>query len=148
MNFPGTEIDGPIVAVRAVHFTATAVTAGALMFRAVVAGPALRSACKVSAELDARIRAIAWIGLAVSVVSGMIWLVLEASAMGGQPWDEAVVSGTLLAVLGGTQFGSVTEIRGTLAALVAIGLAFDNWRMPRWLALGAAVCLISSIAWT
>ena len=95
MNLLGTEIDGPIVAVRAVHFTATAVTAGALMFRAVVAEPALRSAGKVSAELDAQIRAIAWIGLAVSVVSGIIWLILEASAMGDQPWDEAVVSGTL-----------------------------------------------------
>lgn len=33
----GAEIDGPIVVVRAVHFAATAVIAGALMFRAVVA---------------------------------------------------------------------------------------------------------------
>ena len=148
MNLLGTEIDGPIVAVRAVHFAATALSAGALMFRAVVAEPALRSACKVNAELDAQIRAIAWIGLAVSVVSGIIWLILEASAMGDQPWDEAVVSGTLLAVLNGTQFGLVSEIRLALAALVAIGLVYDSRGMPRWLALGAAVCLISSIAWT
>jgi putative copper resistance protein D len=68
--------------------------------------------------------------------------------MGGQPWDEAVVSGTLLAVLNGTQFGLVAEIRLALAALVAIGLAYDYRRMPRRLALGGAVCLISSIAWT
>src|SRR5262249_19057139 len=148
MNFLGTEIDGPIVAVRAVHFAATAVTAGALLFRAVVTEPALRSACKVSAELDAQIRAIAWIGLALTVVSGMIWLVLEASAMGGQPWDEAVVSGMLLAVLNGTQFGLVTEIRVALAALFAIGRAYDCGRMARWIAFGGAVCLICSIAWT
>jgi putative copper resistance protein D len=148
MSLLGTEIDGPIVAVRALHFTATAVTAGALMFRAVVAEPALRSACKIGAELDTQIRAIAWIGLTASVVSGMIWLVLEASAMSGLPWVEAVVSGTLLAVLNGTQFGLATEIRVALAALVAIGLAYDYRRMPRWIALGAAVCLICSIAWT
>jgi putative copper resistance protein D len=148
MNVLGTEIDGPIVAVRAVHFAATAVTAGALVFRAVVAEPALCSLRKVSVTLDAQIRIAAWMSLAVSVVSGMIWLILAASAMGGQPWDETVMSGTLLAVLGGTQFGLATEIRLALAALVAIGLSYDNRRMPRWLALGAAMCLIASIAWT
>jgi putative copper resistance protein D len=148
MSFLGTEVDGPIVAVRAVHFAATAVTAGALMFRAVVAEPALRSTHKVSAELDAQIRAVAWIALAVSVASGVIWLILEASAMSGQPWDEAVGSGTLLAVLNGTQFGLVSEIRLALAALVAIGLVYDRRKLPRWLALGGAVGLISSVAWT
>jgi putative copper resistance protein D len=148
MSFLGTEIDGPIVAVRAVHFTATAVVAGALLFRAVVAEPALRSAREVSAALDAQIRTIAWIGLAVSVVSGMTWLILAASAMSGQPWDEAVVSGTLLAVLNGTQFGLVSEIRLALATLLAIGLAYDNRRVPRRLSLAAALGLISSIAWT
>src|SRR5262249_10338887 len=137
-----------IVAVRAVHFAATAVTAGALLFRAFVAEPALRLTHKVAAELDAQIRGLAWVGLIVSVVSGLIWLILEASAMGGQPWGEAVVSGTLLDVLNGTQFGLVSEIRLALAALVAIALAFDNRPLPRWLALAGAVCLVSSIAWT
>ena len=148
MGFLAAEIDGPIVAVRAVHFMATAVTAGALVFRTFVAEPALRSAGEVSAALDAQIRTIAWVGLAVAVVSGMIWLILEASAIGGQPWNEVLAQGTLLAVLNGTQFGFVSEIRLALAVLLAIGLAYDNRRMSRWLALAGAVCLISSIAWT
>ena len=36
-------ISGPLVAVRAIHFAASALTTGTLIFRAVVVKPALRS---------------------------------------------------------------------------------------------------------
>ena len=42
MDWFGTEANGPLVATRAVHFAATAIMAGTLVFRIVVAAPVLR----------------------------------------------------------------------------------------------------------
>jgi len=44
MDWFGAQLDGPMVVIRAIHFAATAVLAGSLMFWAVVAEQALRSA--------------------------------------------------------------------------------------------------------
>ena len=148
MNGFGAEIDVPVVVVRAVHFAATATTAGALMFRAVVADPALRGEDKAGRVVDNRIRVLAWIGLAIAVLSGGAWLLLQTAAMSGQSCGEAVVSGAVLTVLDETQFGLVSEVRLALAVLLAICLAYDRPPLPRWLALGAALCLVAAIAWT
>jgi len=135
MSWFGAEIDGPMVVVRAVHFAATATTAGALMFRAMVAEPALRSESKTGVVVDRQIRDLAWVGLAIALVAGAGWLLLQTSAMSGQTSGEAVVSGALLTVLNETQFGLVTEIRFALALALAICLAYDRLLLPRWLAL-------------
>jgi copper resistance protein D len=148
MNGFGAEIDGPMVVARAVHFAASATVAGALMFRAVVAAPALRGEDKAGGVVDNQIRWLAWIGLVIAVASGGAWLLLQTSAMSGQSCGEAVVSGALLTVLDETQFGLVTEVRLGLAVLLAICLAYDRRPSPRWLALGAALCLVAAIAWT
>jgi copper resistance protein D len=148
MNGFGVEIDGPMVVARAVHFAASATVAGALVFRAVVADPALRGERKAGRVVDNQTRGLAWIGLVVVVVSGAAWLLLQTSAMSGQGCGEAVVSGALLTVLDETQFGLVTEVRLALAVLLAICLAYDRRPLPRWLALGAALCLVAAIAWT
>src|SRR3974377_54816 len=103
----GAEIDGPMVVARAVHFAATATTAGALMFRAVVAEPALRLESKTGVVVDRQIRDLAWVGLAIALVAGAGWLLLQTSAMSGQTCGEAVVSGALITVLNETQFALV-----------------------------------------
>ena len=69
----GAEIDGPMIVTRTVHFAASAITAGALIFRDFVAEPALRAVPAAAALIDKQFRAIAWIGLAVAVVSGLAW---------------------------------------------------------------------------
>jgi putative copper resistance protein D len=148
MSFLGAEIDGPMVVARAVHFAATAIVAGALTFRAVVADPALGDAGKVRLVVDGRIRQVAWIALVLSVVSGAVWLLLQTSSMSGQTCGEAVLSGALLTVLNETQVGLVAEIRLALALLLAICLACDSRPLPRWLAMGVALCLVAAIAWT
>jgi copper resistance protein D len=148
MNGFGAEIDVPVVVARAVHFASTATIAGALMFRAVVADPALRGERKAGRVVDNRIRVLAWIGLAIAVISGGAWLLLQTAAMSGQSCGEAVVSGALLTVLDETQFGLVSEVRLALAVLLAICLAYDRPPLSRWLALGAALCLVAAIAWT
>jgi len=45
-----------MIVVRTVHFAATAITAGALTFRTVVAGPAFRSAGDAGKAIDAQVR--------------------------------------------------------------------------------------------
>jgi putative copper resistance protein D len=148
MAWFGADIDAPMVAVRAVHFAATATTAGVLLFRAVVADPALQAAEQIERVIDARIRALAWAGFAIALVSGILWLLLQTSAMSGQAFGEVIQSGAIVTVVDDTQFGLLSEIRLALAVLLAICLAFDRQRLPRWLALGSALCLVAAIAWT
>jgi copper resistance protein D len=148
MNGFEMDIDVAVIVVRMVHFAATAITAGALTFRAVVAGPASRSAGEAGAVIDAQVRLLAWSGLAVTVVSGAIWLALQTAAMSGEAFGEAVTSGAVVTVLDETQFGLVSEIRLGLAILLAACLACDRSAPARWLALGSALSLVAAIAWT
>jgi copper resistance protein D len=148
MTWFGAQIDGPMIFVRAIHFAATAVTAGALMFRAVVAEPALRSRREASAIVEPQIRGVVWISLAVAVVSGLTWLLLLTMSLSDEGLGEAVMSGALRDVLNLTQFGWLSQIRLVLAIVLAICLAFERSALWRWLGLGAAVGLIASIAWT
>jgi copper resistance protein D len=148
MSLVGAQIDWPMVVARAMHFAATALVAGGLMFRAVVADPALRGVGKPSLVVDDQIRMVAWIGLAIAVISGAAWLLLQTSSMSGLTCGEAIASGAVLTVLEETQFGLVSEIRLAVAILLAICLAFDRRTLPRWLALGAALCLVAALAWT
>jgi len=118
------------------------------LFRAVVADPDLRSAGQLAAIIDGRIRLLAWTGFLIALVSGVLWLLLQASAMSGQTFAEAIRSGTIATLINETQFGLVSEIRLALAASLAICLAFDRRQVLRWSALGSALCLIAAIAWT
>jgi putative copper resistance protein D len=149
MDGSGAEIDGPVVVARAVHFAASATLAGALIFRAVVADPVL--AREKQARLfvvDNRIRKTAWIALLLSLLSGAVLLWLQTSAMSGQPYGEALVSGALLIVIEKTQFGLVAEIRLGLTILLAICLSVDRHPLPRFSALVVSVCLVVALAWT
>jgi len=143
MAWLGAEIDVPMVAVRALHFAATATVAGALVFRAIT-DPLLATAEQAKAVIDVRIRWLIWSSLAIAFVSGGLWLLLQTSSMSGQ----TVTSGAIATVIGETQFGFVSMVRLALAVLLAIGLAGGRRQPARWLALGSAVCLIAAIAWT
>jgi putative copper resistance protein D len=148
MDWFGAPVDGPLVAVRALHFFATAVMAGSLIFRAVVAEPALRSTDGNTTAVRSQIRLTAWTGLAIAAVSGAIWLQLQAASMSGLPLGEAMTSKVLLTVLDETQFGLVLEIRLVLAVILAVCLACDRLALSRWLALASALGLAATIAWT
>jgi len=140
MSWFGAEIEGPMIVTRTLHFAASATIAGALMFRAFVAGRA--------APIDRQIRDIARIGFAIAVVSGLVWLWLQAVSMSGLGFGETITSGALFTVIDETQFGLVSEIRLMIAIALAVCLAFDRIALLRRLALVAAVCLVASIAWT
>lgn len=148
MNGLGVDIDVPMTVVRAIHFAATAIVAGTLTFRAVVAEPPDRSAREAGAKIDAQVRLLALSGLAVTLVSGAIWLALQTAAMSGRSYGEAVTSGLMITVLNETQFGLVSEIRLVLAILLAVCLTYDRSAVSRWLSLGLALSLVAAIAWT
>ncbi len=148
MSWLGAEIDGPMIATRTVHLTASAIAAGALIFRGFVAEPALRAEPSANALLDRQLRAVAWIGIALAVVSGLTWVLLLAMSLSGEALREAVISGPLRDVLNLTQFGRVSQVRLALAIVASICLAFDRSELWRSLALAAAASLVASIAWT
>jgi copper resistance protein D len=147
MDWFGTGIDSPLVVSRAVHFAAAATTAGALIFRGLVAEPALRSAEAAVFVRTQNLR-VASLGLAVAAASGACWFLLQAAAMAGLSLKEAIAGDVLLTVMNETQFGFVSEIRLALAITLAGCLAFDRHAPSRWLALASALGLISAIAWT
>jgi copper resistance protein D len=144
----GDSVNDPLIVIRAIHFAATAITTGALIFQAVVAEPALRSAEAVAMAVRTQIRRVAAIGLAITAASGAIWILLEAAAMSGLPFSEAITANVLLTVVNETQFGLVVEIRFVLAIILAAFLAYDRLAPARWPALASALGLVAAIAWT
>ncbi len=144
----GDAVNEPLIVIRAVHFAATAITTGTLLFQALVAEPALHSAETLATATQAQIRRVAWIGLAIIAVSGAIWVLLEAAAMSGLPFSQAVTGDVLSTVVNETQFGQVAEIRFALAIILAVCLAYDRLQLARWLALASALGLVAAIAWT
>ncbi len=141
------EINTPLVVIRAIHFAATAVTSGALIFRAVVAEPVMGSKHPATMLVRSQILLTASVGLAIAAASGVIWLLLQALAMGGVGF-QALTFDLLSTVLDETQFGAVSKVRFGLAVLLAACLALDRFAGARWPALGAALGLVAAIAWT
>lgn len=148
MNWFGAAVDWPLVVIRAIHFTASATTAGALIFQAVMATPLAHSQEAIAKPFRIQSLRVAWIGLAVILVSGAIWLLFEAVSMSGLPLGEAATSRVLSTVLNRTQFGQVSEIRAVLAVVLAACLTYDRFPPAYWLAPVAALGLTASIAWT
>ena len=58
------------------------------------------------------------------------------------------MSGALSDVLRLTQFGIVAQVRLAFAIVLGLCLVLDRFALGRWIGLGAALCLIASIAWT
>src|SRR5260370_16266164 len=104
MDWLGAGVDGPMIIIRAIHFAATAVVAGSLIFRAVVAEPALGSTQVATTVVRSQILLTASIGLAIAAVSGGIWLQLQAESMSGLPFGETMTSYFLSTLLNETHF--------------------------------------------
>ena len=148
MNWLGAGVDGPLVVVRGVHFAATAVMTGTLIFREVVAEAASCSARPAAIIVRTQTLRVAWIFLAVAAASGMIWLLLVAASMSGLSFGESMTSDVLSTVVNETQFGRVSEIRLVLAVIMAGGLAYDRFPLARGLALAMSLGLTAALAWT
>ena len=137
MSWFAAEIDGPLVLTRGIHFAAAAAAAGVLMFRSLVAEPALRPSAEGNAVVEARLLRLTWAALAVVILTGVVWLTLETMSMASLAWDEAMRSGAMQTVVNETQFGQVFEVRAGLSILLAAcvtlnfgGGCWVRWRVP------------------
>lgn len=148
MDWFGAGGNAPLIVVRAVHFAATAVTTGSLIFGATIAKAALRPTDPVAALLRKQTLVVAGIGLAIGTLSGVIWFLLQAAAMSGLPLGEVEEPGVLSTVLIQTQFGQAAGIRFALAIVLAACLFRDRLPFASGLALAAAFGLTAAIAWT
>jgi len=148
MDF-GAADNGAMIATRAVHFAATATVTGTLVFRAVVANPVLRSREAAAKTFRTQTQRVAWISLAVAVISGLTWVLLVTMSLSGESVGEAVMSGAVRDVLNLTQFGLVSEIRAGLAIVLAACLvAQGRFPLAERIALATALGLAAAIAWT
>jgi putative copper resistance protein D len=147
----------PLIYARAIHFAATMLVAGVVLFAAFVAAPAWRGApsnCTVAIKVRARVAVIAWIGLALAAISGAAWLVLTAAGMSGQPAVQAFGDGVLWTVLSQTTFGRAWLIRFVLACALAAtlpALLSPRDRKSPWLEITAVVlaaAFAGALAWS
>jgi len=84
----------PLMVMRAIHFAATLMVAGGLLFACCVAEPAFRTVADAPARavqsFRARLSALLSVSLGFAVVSGAGWWLLLAGRIGDQPLSEAI----------------------------------------------------------
>jgi putative copper resistance protein D len=148
-------LNEPLVWVRAIHFGATMMVMGGVFFHAFIAGPALRGLydSRVAARVCFRLALIEWIALAVTVLSGAAWLVLQAEQMSELSLGQVFQQGAVWTVLSETDFGYAWMLRLVMAGLLAAmlpRLGAARWSRSRRLsaaAIAVSAGLIGTLAW-
>jgi putative copper resistance protein D len=145
-------LDDPLIWVRAVHFGATMMVMGVVFFHAFIADPAFRAAgaAHMAARVGSRLSVIAWVALAVTVLSGAAWLVLLSERMSDLSFAQVFAQGAVWTVLSETDFGLDWGVRlvlaGLLAAVWAWGRVSHSYHR-RAGAVAIAAGLIGTLAW-
>jgi putative copper export protein/mono/diheme cytochrome c family protein len=105
-----------LAVVRALHYGAMVSLAGTLLFEVCVAGPVLRQLGDGRTPGFTRwCRRLILASTILGILSGLLWLFLEASAMSGKPLAPVFSQGIVPVVLGRTRFGHDWLLRGMLA---------------------------------
>jgi putative copper export protein/mono/diheme cytochrome c family protein len=101
--------------VRALHYGAMLSIAGTLLLEICVAGPALRRLGNGRTSHFWRwCHRLTMTSVVLGVLSGLLWLLFEASTMSGKPVALAFTRGIIPVVLGRTRFGHDWLLRGVL----------------------------------
>ena len=114
------DLDEPLIWWRALHFAATIMLAGGVLFLAFLAEPAFANAdtdSRVPALVRTQLAALAWISLLLAVVSGAAWLVLLAQQLSDGTLTAVLRDGIVWIVLTKTGFGTVWVVRFGLAVV-------------------------------
>lgn len=146
----------PLPYLRALHFAATIVAAGVVIFQVAVAAPAFAAVDRMTDPQMRRLRSrwsrlASWLAsasLAVAAASGAIWLVLLAGDIYAAPIAEVWRDGGVWTVATETRFGQVSLLRLAAAVLLAAALPFfdrSGWRAG---ALVLALIILIGPAWT
>lgn len=145
---------GPADLIRATHIAASLVPAGAYLFAILIAGPSARALPGGAEPLAAlrawMVRLMRW-ALPVAVVSGGLWLCLEALSMSGRPFRAAMTPEILGTVLFSTLFGRLWMLRAVVMAGLAIWLfrpgAPKDGRAHDLIGLALAGAVAVTLAW-
>jgi putative copper resistance protein D len=148
-----------LVYVRAVHFAATIVAAGTMIFEFAVAAPAFALAGVTTHGTAERLRTrwtrIVWASLTVAVLSGAVWLLLLATDIYGAPIGEVWSNSGIWTVATDTRFGQVSAARLAAAVFLAGSISIRRRRRVTaergpWGVLSAifAVGFLIGPAWT
>jgi copper resistance protein D len=146
----------PLAYVRAVHFAATILAAGTVIFEVTVAVPAFAAAAGMLDPEISRSRSrwawLVWASLAVAAVSGAIWLVLLAADIYAAPIADVWRDGGLWTVASETRFGQISLARLAAAALLAALMPMLSRIADRGACRAGAVVLAMAVligpAWT
>ena len=145
-------MDDPLTWIRAVHFAATLALAGAAIFGAAIAGPALRQSPGEKASFRFQLLRVIWSCFAMAVISGAAWPVLLAAQMSERAPMQVFSDGVLWTVLLHTTFGHDWLVRLVLAAVLAAVLCWmspkragrSRWAVAALLAAAFAAALVHS----
>jgi putative copper resistance protein D len=148
-------LDDPLIWVRAIHFGATMMVMGSVFFIAFIAAPAMRGRDDTSfaARLRFRLAMTGWLSLAVMVVTGAAWLVLQAERMSELSLEQVFRQGAVWTVLSETDFGYAWMLRLVLAGLLAAMLPRlgparrSGSRLLSTAAIVVSAGLIGALAW-
>jgi putative copper export protein len=150
-------VDALLIATRAIHFGATMILFGEMLFAWFFAPREANSALTLgrrngtSGSSEMRFFRAAVAAWACMVVSGACWFALVAVQMSGRSF-EALDRATITAVLGSTIFGRTWVLRTVLAlALAGMSPVLFAKTTPRPCALVAMVicgALLASLAWS
>jgi putative copper resistance protein D len=152
---------GLLICARAFHFGSGMVLAGIVAFRWLVLLPALAEEADETWQkltpFFRRLNAL-WTGSwFVLVASGWVWFGAVGAGMSGASFTECLIGDTARTVFFQTQFGTVSQGRLGLAAILGVvmaTLAWNRWPIRRArsaleLAAGLlAFALLVSVAWT
>jgi len=146
----------PLAYVRAVHFAATIIAAGVVIFDVAVAMPAFTAAAGVIDRDIERLRSrwawLVWTSLAAAAASGVIWLVLLAADIYAAPIAQIWRDGGMWKVASETRFGQMLLARLAAAGLLAASLPMRgrsaDWRLWSAGAIVLAIVVLIGPAWT
>ena len=110
-------ITDPLALIRAAHFAATLLASGTVFFAAFVIGPTRLP--QNFPILRTHMNMLVWAGLALSVLTGAMWLVWLAANILGESLAEVCLHGGAWSVLADTRFGWI--------CCRAIGACGSSW---------------------
>jgi putative copper export protein/mono/diheme cytochrome c family protein len=149
------DMDPVLTLVRAFHYASFLSLAGTLAFLGFIAEPAFsrRVAAADIAAFRTRLARLNWAALVVGVLTGAMWLLLEARSMSGRPFAQVFAQGIVGIVLTRTHFGEDWQLRGLLILPLALALFLAAGkraslvaRLSFWAALALAAAELAMIA--
>ncbi|HBZ72806.1 MAG TPA: copper resistance protein [Deltaproteobacteria bacterium] len=149
-----SDVNASLIVMRWIHFTSAVALAGVFSFRLLVGDPAFKQGGRAGHRIDLGVLAgklmpIAIAALLLTLVSGTLWLLLQASVMSGQALSRRVVT----IVVTQTQVGHDWLLRTALLTLLAVALALrrkqlgSHSRAPLLIAFALAAAELLTLVW-